>query len=121
MAKGRDSIHALTREAVVALACQLLSLGSVLCRCWPHTVVFVLADAGDEVEWEQEDMSIDEEEVPPSHNLQDMPWDDRYGELSRWLLHSGLLKCWNIGSLGIWQLTEKHVVQRCAADAATCN
>lgn len=38
------------------------------------------------MEWEDDDgMSIDEEEVPPSHNLQDMPWDNSFGR-SQWLL-----------------------------------
>lgn len=33
------------------------------------------------MEWEAADsMDVDEEEVPPSHKLQDMPWDNSYGE-----------------------------------------
>ncbi len=52
------------------MLCPTVSKSCVLC-----------AEFDDYRLWEEEDgMSIDEEEVPPSHNLQDMPWDSSFGE-----------------------------------------
>lgn len=60
------------------------------------------ADIGGEVDWDQEDMSVDGEEVPPSHNLQDMPWDGTYGELGAFL--------WRIGLVGLTRQLHVNVL-----------
>mgnify|MGYP001807771753 CR=1 FL=1 len=52
--------------------------------CYVH-----VADAGGTVEWDADgaDMSVDEDEAGPSHNLQDMPWDNSDGEFIHLCTH----------------------------------
>jgi hypothetical protein len=54
----------------------------VIVTCDDNMCCVHVADAGGTVEWGEDaaDMSVDEDEAGPSHNLRDMPWDNSDGE-----------------------------------------
>lgn len=59
------------------------------------------------MQWEDEDgMSIDEEEVAPSHNLQDMPWDNSCGESPA--PHSDVALTWYQCGHTMWCMCGMH-------------